>query len=132
MKGSLAAMLAAVKALNLANVKLDGDILLTAVADEEFASLGSDHLIQHYHADAAIVTEPTDLELALAHRGFASFEVETIGRAAHGSRYQDGIDAILLMGRFLAGLDALEQELRRPPHPSKHPPARLADPRWHR
>jgi acetylornithine deacetylase/succinyl-diaminopimelate desuccinylase-like protein len=124
MKGSLAAMLTAVKALNQAGVELDGDLLLTGVADEEFASLGTDHLAQHYHADAAIVTEPTELELALAHRGFASFEVETIGRAAHGSRYQDGIDAIILMGRFLAGLDALEQELlHRKPHPLVGPPS---------
>ena len=124
MKGSLAAMLAAFKALNQAQIELDGDLLLTAVADEEYASLGTDHLVQHYTANAAIVTEPTELGLAVAHRGFAGFEVETIGRAAHGSRYQDGIDAILLMGRFLAGLDALEQELlRRPPHPLVGPPS---------
>jgi acetylornithine deacetylase len=124
MKGSLAAMLAAVKALNQAGIELEGDLLLTGVADEEYASLGTAHLVQHYRADAAIVTEPTDLGLAVAHRGFAGFEVETIGRAAHGSRYQDGIDAILLMGRFLAGLDGLEQELlRRPPHPLVGPPS---------
>jgi acetylornithine deacetylase len=124
MKGSLAAMLAAVKALNQAGIELDGDLLLTGVADEEYSSLGSDHLVQHYTADAAIVTEPTELRLAVAHRGFAGFEVETVGRAAHGSRYQDGIDAILLMGRFLAGLDGLEQELlRRPPHPLVGPPS---------
>lgn len=124
MKGSLAAMLAAVRALNRAGIELNGDLLLTAVADEEYASLGSDHLVQRYRADAAIVTEPTDLKLALAHRGFAGFEVETIGRAAHGSRYQEGIDAILLMGRFLGELNALEQELlKRPPHPLVGPPS---------
>jgi acetylornithine deacetylase len=124
MKGSLAAMLAAVKALNQAGIELDGDLLLTGVADEEYASLGSDHLVQHYTADAAIVTEPTELGLAIAHRGFAGFEVETTGRAAHGSRYLDGVDAILLMGRFLAGLDELEQELlRRPPHALVGPPS---------
>ena len=124
MKGSLAAMLAAVKALNQAQIELKGDLLLTAVADEEQGSLGSEHLVQHYHADAAIITEPTELGLALAHRGLAGFEVETFGRAAHGSRYQDGIDAILLMGRFLVGLDALGQELiERPPHPLAGPPS---------
>jgi acetylornithine deacetylase len=124
MKGSLAAMLAAVKALNQAGIELDGDLLLTGVADEEYASLGSDHLVQHYTADAAIVTEPTELGLAIAHRGFAGFEVETTGRAAHGSRYLDGVDAILLLGRFLAGLDELEQELlRRPPHALVGPPS---------
>jgi acetylornithine deacetylase len=50
--------------------------------------------------------------------------VETFGRAAHGSRYQDGIDANMRMGRFLAELDKLEQELRqRPPHPLAGPPS---------
>jgi acetylornithine deacetylase len=124
MKGSLAAMLAAVQALNQARLQLDGDILLTAVADEEYASLGTEHLVKHYTANAAIVTEPTDLSLALAHRGFSGFELQTFGRAAHGSRYQDGVDAILLMGRFLNGLDALEQELiQRQPHPLVGPPS---------
>lgn len=118
MKGSIAAMLAAVKALQEAQVSLEGDLLLTFVADEEFASLGTEQVVQTYHADAAIVAEPTDLELCLAHRGFAIFEVETFGRAAHGSRYQEGIDAILHMGHFLSELAVLEEELRqRPPHP---------------
>jgi acetylornithine deacetylase len=124
MKGSLAAMLAAVKALNEAQIELEGDLLLAAVADEEHGSLGSEHLVRHYRADAAVITEPTDLGLAVAHRGLAAFEVETYGRAAHGSRYQDGVDAILLMGRFLAGLEALGQELvARPPHPLVGPPS---------
>ncbi|HXF62634.1 MAG TPA: ArgE/DapE family deacylase [Caldilineaceae bacterium] len=124
MKGSLAAMLAAVKALNEAQVTLAGDLLLTAVADEEYASIGTADIVKRYRADAAIVTEPTDLALCLAHRGFIWFTVETTGRAAHGSRYDEGIDAIMHMGRFLAELDRLEQELRaRPPHPLAGPPS---------
>lgn len=124
MKGSLAAMLAAVQAMNRAGLRLAGDLLLAAVADEEYASLGTEQLLRQVRADAAVVTEPTDLKLALAHRGFAIFNVETTGRAAHGSRYQDGIDAILHMGRFLAGLDGLEKELRqRPPHTLVGPPS---------
>jgi acetylornithine deacetylase len=124
MKGSLAAMLAAVKALNDAGVTLAGDLILTAVADEEYASIGTADIVRHYTADAAIVTEPTGLALCRAHRGFVWYTVETSGRAAHGSRYAEGIDAIMHMGRFLAELDKLEQELRaRTPHPLAGPPS---------
>jgi acetylornithine deacetylase len=124
MKGSLAAQIAAAKALVDAGVELNGDLWVTAVADEEYLSIGSDDLVKHIKADAAIVTEPTDLHICRAHRGFIWFDVETIGRAAHGSRYADGIDANMRMGRFLAQLDQLEQDLRaRPPHPLAGPPS---------
>jgi acetylornithine deacetylase len=124
MKGSLAAMLGALKAFTDRNERLAGDLLFTAVADEEHASIGSDDLIKHVTADAAIVTEPTNLTLCRAHRGFIWFDVETFGRAAHGSRYQDGIDANMRMGRFLAKLDLLEKELRqRSPHELVGPPS---------
>jgi acetylornithine deacetylase len=124
MKGSLAAMLGAAKALVDSGVELAGDLLVTAVADEEYASLGTEHLVQQVTADAAIVTEPTDMTLCRAHRGFIWYDVETFGRAAHGSRYQEGIDANMRMGRFLAQLDKLEQELRhRPAHPLTGPPS---------
>ncbi len=124
MKGSLAAMLSSILALQEAGIHLKGDIILAGVADEEFASLGTEHLVRHYHAQAAIVTEPTELRLCLAHRGFIAYAIETTGRAAHGSRYDEGIDAIIHMGRFLARLDILEQELRqRSPHPLVGPPS---------
>lgn len=124
MKGSMAAMLAAVKALNDAAITLDGDLLVTGVADEEHASIGMMDLVRHVHADAAIVTEPTDMALVRGHRGFAWYRVEAHGRAAHGSRYDEGVDAIMHMGRFLAELDKLEQELRaRPSHPLAGPPS---------
>lgn len=124
MKGSLAAMLVAVRLLQESGVWLKGDILLAGVADEELASLGTQDLIRRYRADAAIVAEPTELRLCLAHRGFIAYAVETTGRAAHGSRYDEGIDAIIHMGRFLAKLDLLEKELRqRPPHPLVGPPS---------
>ncbi|MBK8987276.1 MAG: ArgE/DapE family deacylase [Chloroflexi bacterium] len=124
MKGSLAAMMAAVRALADSGVPLGGDVLLTAVADEEYASIGTDDLIRRLTADAAIVTEPTDMRLCRAHRGFIWFDVATTGRAAHGSRYQEGIDANMHMGRFLAELEKLSQELiQRPPHPLAGPPS---------
>lgn len=124
MKGSLAAMLGAAKALADSGVELAGDVLITAVADEEHASIGTDDLVKHLTADAAIVTEPTNLTLCRAHRGFIWYDVETYGRAAHGSRFREGIDANMRMGRFLARLDKFEQELRkRPPHPLVGPPS---------
>ena len=71
-----------------------------------------------WKADLAVVTEPTDLQIGVAHKGFAWLDVETRGRAAHGSRPRDGRDAILRMGRVLQRLEALDRELQsRPPHP---------------
>lgn len=123
MKAGLAACLAAVKALRDADVHLAGDVLIAAVADEEVASIGMREVLRHVTADAAIVTEPTEMTVGLAHKGFCWMEVETFGRAAHGSRYDEGIDANLRMGRFLAKLDGLEKQLRTSePHPLVGPP----------
>jgi acetylornithine deacetylase len=124
MKGSLAAMISAVKVIVDSGIKLAGDLYITAVADEEYTSIGTEELIQRVNTDAAIVTEPTDLTIGRAHRGFIWYDIETLGRAAHGSRYQEGIDANMRMGRFLAQLDELEAELRhRPSHPLVGPPS---------
>ena len=124
MKGGLAAMMGAIKALADAKRPHGGEILLAAVADEEHASLGTEDLVTRYRPDAAIVTEPTGLDICLAHKGFAWFEITTKGRAAHGSRFDLGIDANMRMGRVLAGLDALEQDLRaRTPHRLVGPPS---------
>ena len=124
MKASLAACLAAIKALQDAKHRLRGDLMVAAVADEEYASLGTSDLLQHYSVDGAVVTEPTELEICLAHKGFIWLEVESQGRAYHGSQFSQGIDAIMRMGRFLASLEGLEKELRaRPPHPLLGPPS---------
>jgi acetylornithine deacetylase len=124
MKGGVAACLATVKALLDAGVTLRGDVLIACVADEEVASIGMAEVLKHVHADAAVVTEATELRVCLAHRGFSWVEVETLGVAAHGSRFDLGIDANMRMGRFLARLDKLEQELRsREPHALVGPPS---------
>jgi acetylornithine deacetylase len=110
MKASLAAiMLVAVAAREL---ELAGDVIVTAVADEEAHSIGSERLAESVRADAAIVAEPTELRLAIAHKGFVWLELETHGRAAHGSRYDVGIDAIARMGPSLVGLAELDARLR--------------------
>jgi acetylornithine deacetylase len=117
-------MIGAAKALRDAGLQLRGDLYLTFVADEETVSIGTADLVNRVTADAAIVTEPTDLTVCRAHRGFIWYDVTTTGRAAHGSRYDEGIDAIMHMGRFLARLDALEKELRaRPAHHLVGPPS---------
>jgi acetylornithine deacetylase len=124
MKGGLAACIAAAKAVVDSGTELAGDLLVCGAADEEVASLGMLDVLAHVKPDAAVVTEATELDICLAHKGFCWIEVETIGRAAHGSRFDEGIDANLRMGRFLARLDELEQELRRRPgHPLVGPPS---------
>ncbi len=118
MKGSLAACLAAVKALADAEIALAGDLVVAAVADEEVASIGTSAVIERARTDGAIVTEPTELAVCLAHKGFAWIEIEVEGRAAHGSRPDLGVDANLAMGRVLAEMAGLERELAgRPAHP---------------
>ncbi len=123
MKGSLAACMAAAKAL-VDSGTLRGDVLVAAVADEEYGSLGTRDLIEHIKVDGAIVTEPTALDVCLAHKGYLWIEVEVAGRAAHGSKFDLGIDANMKMGTFLHQLAKLERELRaRPPHHLVGPPS---------
>jgi acetylornithine deacetylase len=124
MKGSLAACMAAAKALVDSGARLRGDVLVAAVADEEYGSLGTSDLIRHIKVDGAIVTEPTALDVCLAHKGYLWIEVEITGRAAHGSKFDLGLDANMKMGAFLHELAILERELRaRPPHPLVGPPS---------
>ena len=116
MKGGLAAcMLAAAEAKKHG---LRGDLIVQAVVDEEYASLGTQALTTRFRADAAIVAEFTELKLILAHKGFVWLEVETQGVAAHGSRPDLGLDAIANMGDVLRELKKLDSRLRaQPTHP---------------
>jgi acetylornithine deacetylase len=124
MKGSQAACMSAAKALKDAGVALRGDVLVAAVADEEYGSLGTRDLIGRVKVDGAIVTEPTALEVCLAHKGYLWIEVVVEGRAAHGSKFELGIDANMKMGLFLARLNQLEIDLRtRTPHRLVGPPS---------
>jgi acetylornithine deacetylase len=110
MKGALAAAMLALR--DASNMELAGDVILTAVADEEVASVGTEAVLARLTADAAIVCEPTELQVAVAHRGFAGFEIETQGVAAHGSRPDLGVDAIAKMGHVLVALEALDRRLQ--------------------
>src|SRR5258708_11573543 len=98
-----------------------GDVIFSAVMDEEYAGLGTQALVERYHADGAIVAEPTELQLIAAHKGFVWLEVETIGKAAHGSRPDLGVDAIARMGGGLMALEHVNQTLQaHPTHPYLH------------
>jgi acetylornithine deacetylase len=88
-----------------------GRLVVAAVADEEYASLGADALVKDWRADAAVIPEPTDLQICTAHKGFAWIRVETRGAAAHGSRPDVGRDAIFRMGRVLAVLEQRDRQL---------------------
>jgi acetylornithine deacetylase len=124
MKGGLAACLAAVKLLRDGGVTLRGDLIVCGVADEETESLGMRDVLTRVRTDGAVVTEPTELDVCLAHKGFCWLAVETEGRAAHGSRFDQGIDANMRMGRLLAALAPLERALRtRAPHALLGPPS---------
>jgi acetylornithine deacetylase len=116
MKGGLAACMIAAAAAQRQNLR--GDVIFMGVIDEEYASVGTMDLAQRYQADGAIVAEFTELQLILAHRGFVWLEVETIGKAAHGSRPDLGVDAIVKMGKVLIEIEKLDQRLRsNPTHP---------------
>ena len=112
MKGGVAAMIAAARAIAESGGLAAGRLLIAAVIDEEHASLGADALVTKFRADAGVVTEPTDLDIAVAHKGFQWLEIETRGRAAHGSRPLEGRDAILRMGRVLTALESLDRRLQ--------------------
>jgi acetylornithine deacetylase len=89
-----------------------GEIVIAAVADEEYESLGTRALLERgIRADACVVTEPTRLAIMPAHRGFVWLEVVVAGRAAHGSRWDIGVDAIRHAGLLLAELDAYDAEV---------------------
>lgn len=118
MKGGIAAMcVAAARAAQ--EGPLASELIIAAVCDEEFASIGTAHLLASgVHATAAIITEPTRLAIVPAHKGFAWFELVVKGRAAHGSRYDVGRDANRAAARVLQAIDTHERdELTTRTHP---------------
>jgi acetylornithine deacetylase len=117
MKAGVAAMIDAARVVADRGLA-SGRLIVAAVVDEEHSSIGAEALAAKWTADGAIVTEPTDLAIAVGHKGFAWVEVEVLGRAAHGSRPAEGQDAILRLGRVLTWLEALDRTLQTcAPHP---------------
>ena len=122
MKGSVAVMLAL--AGFWAQHPPERDVWLTFSCDEEDRSLGTEFLVQRWlptlpiPPGGAIFLEPTEERIGVAHKGFTWFEVEVHGKAAHGSRPEQGVDAILPLRAALEELERIGSELRsRPPDP---------------
>ena len=124
MKGSAAAVMAAAAALAQEHLpgpvpgRVPGQVIVALVADEEYASLGTEDFLKRHRADACILTEPSEGRLILTHKGFVWAELVTTGQAAHGSRWDLGVSAIGKMGRIITALEQFDQqELRRRIHP---------------
>ena len=124
MKGSLAATMTATKALVDEGATLRGNVVFTYVADEEYASIGTAAVVADIREgrlprpDAAVNTEATGLRVGIGHKGFTWLDVVTEGKAAHGSRPDLGVDAIVHMGKVLVELGALQARLTAGP---RHP-----------
>src|SRR5688572_15857615 len=116
MKGGVASILGAAQIIANQGLRA-GSVILALVADEEYASIGAEALVKEWKADAAVITEPTDLMIGIGHKGFEWIEVTTEGVAAHGSRVDDGVDAIAHMGRVLARFEHLDRSFIHRPHP---------------
>lgn len=134
MKGSAGAIMSALAALHCSSAVgtargssatgtapargLRGRVIAALVADEEHASIGAMDFVDRHPADACIVTEPSEGQLILAHKGFVWAEIVTRGHAAHGSRWDLGVSAIGRMARIITALEAFDRdELRRRSHP---------------
>src|SRR5204862_1055965 len=92
MKSGVSAMISAARQIAESGGLDAGRIVIAAVVDEEHSSIGADALVKEWRAAAAVVTGPRELELTIGHKGFAWIEVEVLGKAAHGSRPQEGED----------------------------------------
>ncbi|KAG9525839.1 putative metallopeptidase, partial [Aureobasidium melanogenum] len=89
-----------------------GDVIFTAVADEEDKSIGTAAVLTAgWRADAALIPEPTSLQLHHAHKGFVWIEVTILGIAAHGSDAQTGVDAIMSAANFLKAVEMYAETL---------------------
>ncbi len=126
MKASMAAAIVLLEGIARAD-DFPGRLVVTFVADEEHSSIGTQAIcreIERWKPDAALVLEPTGLNITTAHKGFVWATITTHGFAAHGSRFALGIDAIAHMGRVLVELEEHGRALvAREPHALVGPPS---------
>jgi len=115
MKGSLAVMLLLAEYFTRHQPPVD--ILLTFVADEEDKSIGMEYLVEKWFPEISslpvggLFLEPTEENIGVCHKGFNWYEIEVIGKAAHGSLPSEGIDAILPLRVALDEIDRIQSEL---------------------
>jgi succinyl-diaminopimelate desuccinylase len=113
MKGPIASLAAAIVDVIGSGTKLKGDLILAATAGEETDSRGTKRFIEKYSTGlprlaGVVIPEATDFDVVTAHRGMLWLEVTTIGKSAHGSMPQLGVNAIELMNALLNRLNDYE------------------------
>lgn len=119
MKGAVAAMCCTLFELASAKVQLSGDLWFAGTVDEETGSLGVKALMESgFHADHAVVGEPTSLRVAIAHKGSSFLRIALTGRGAHGSRPELGVNAASYAARIVV---AVEETLRTKLAGRRHP-----------
>jgi acetylornithine deacetylase len=114
-KAGLAAALVAAR--EAVRARMRGRVIVVAVADEEAASTGIQEVLRYVRADAAVITEPTEMAVGIGHRGFVWLEIEVRGKAAHGSRPHLGVDAIFRTGPVITALERYTERLAGQAHP---------------
>lgn len=121
MKAGLVCMMIAMAAVKRAGIQLSGDLVFAALIDEEAKSLGTRAWLQSCSKlpDAAIVSEPTNMEICAGHRGLEWFEFTFHGKTVHGGRQKEGINAIQKAMKFIARLenDLIPRIEKKTPHP---------------
>lgn len=111
-KGSLAAMVAAIEAVAVSGIALKGKLVLTAVAYEETRGLGTQYEVENgLKADAAVIGEPTSLDVCIAHKGVFRGGISVKGKSAHASEPWEGINAIYKMQSIIRSLNELADRL---------------------
>ena len=118
MKGGLAAVMLAAKALAQARLTLRGDVILALTADEEVNGLGAIALSERRDLQplqAILVAEPSGNEIFIAEKGILWLEIVTRGKTAHGSMPELGRNAVMMMVKLLAELEKLSVPFE--PHP---------------
>ncbi|MEM3404537.1 MAG: M20 family metallopeptidase [Nitrososphaeria archaeon] len=116
MKGGLAAMLIAAEALIETGV--NGRLVLEFVADEEVTGYGTKDLLERgYKAEYAIIGEPTELKVQIAHKGVMNLRFIVKGKSAHASMPQTGVNAICKASKLCLTLQDLQTQLSNQRHP---------------
>lgn len=115
MKGSIAIMILLAEYFTGHRPPLD--VLFTLVSDEEDKSTGMEYLVEKWLPRTppapvgAIFLEPTEEDIGVCHKGFTWYELTVTGKAAHGSRPEQGIDAILPLRSAMDELNTIQQTL---------------------
>lgn len=123
MKGGVTAMLEAMRVVAQAGILLQGDLVLLGTAGEEVDHIGAYRFLKHEVAakvGAVVISEPTSMDLVIAHRGAMWVKLTTYGKSAHGSTPHLGVNAIVHMSHALQRLE--RHRFAFTPHPLLVPP----------